>query len=110
MTDVLVLQSDLVQAIAAEIKVQITPEETARLKTARSVDPEVYESTLKGRAIVEYATRDDQFRQAIELFQKAIDADPAYAPAWAGLGEALWYRATGGSEYATEPPLPPTGH
>jgi TolB-like protein/DNA-binding winged helix-turn-helix (wHTH) protein len=98
MSDVLALQSDLVQAIVAEIKVQITPQETARLKAARRVDPDVYDATLKGKAIVEYATREEQFGQAIELFQKAIDADPTYAPAWAGLGEALWYRAAGGSE------------
>jgi TolB-like protein/DNA-binding winged helix-turn-helix (wHTH) protein len=98
MTDVLALQSDLVQAIAAEIKIQITPEESARLKTARRVDPEVYETTLKGKAIVEYATSEEQFRQAIQLFEKAIDRDPNYAPAWAGLGEGLWYFAAGGSE------------
>ena len=97
-SDVLALQSDLVQAIAAEIRVQITPQETARLKTARRVDPEVYDATLKGKAIVEYAIREEQIRQAIGLFQRAIDRDPTYAPAWAGLGEALWYLAAGGSE------------
>lgn len=97
-TDVLALQSDLVQEIAAQIKIQITPQETARLKTARPVDPEVYEDTLRGTAILEYATSGKQLRRAIELFQKATDRDPTYAPAWAGLGEALWYLAAGGSE------------
>jgi TolB-like protein/DNA-binding winged helix-turn-helix (wHTH) protein len=97
-TDVLALQSDLVQAIAAEIKIQITAQESARLKTARRVDPRVYDDTLRGTAIVEYATSGEQFREAIELFQKAVDRDPTYAPAWAGLGEALWYLAAGGSE------------
>jgi tetratricopeptide (TPR) repeat protein len=43
--------------------------------------------------------REEQFRQAIELFQKAIDRDPTYAPAWAGLGEALWSLASGGREF-----------
>jgi TolB-like protein/DNA-binding winged helix-turn-helix (wHTH) protein/Tfp pilus assembly protein PilF len=98
MTDVLALQSDLVQAIAAEIKVQITPQESARLKAARPVDPEVYADTLKGTTILEYATNEGQFRQAIELFQKATDRDPTYAPAWAGLGEALWSLAVSGFE------------
>ena len=98
MTDVLALQSDLVQAVAAEIKVQITEQESARLKTARPVDPEVYADTLRGSAILEYATSEKQLRQAIELFQNAADRDPTYAPAWAGLGEALWYLASFGSE------------
>ncbi|MGB7844060.1 MAG: protein kinase [Candidatus Acidiferrum sp.] len=99
MTDVLALQSELVQAIAAEIRVQVTPQESERLKTARRVDPEVYDATLKGRATLEYATREEQIREAIELFQSAIDRDPTYASAWAGLGEALWSLAGTGFEF-----------
>ena len=90
MTDVLMLQSDLVQAIAGEIQARVTPQESVRLKATRRVDPEVYDTTLKAKAILEYATREEQFRQAIELFQKAVDRDPTYAPAWAGLGESSW--------------------
>jgi eukaryotic-like serine/threonine-protein kinase len=99
MTDVLALQSELVQAIAGEIRVQVTPQESGRLKTARQVDPEVYDATLKGKAALEYATREGEMHQAIELFQKAIDRDPTYAPAWAGLGEALWSLAETGFEF-----------
>jgi len=90
MTDVLTLQSDLVRAIAGEIQARVTPQEAARLKSTRRVDPEVYDTTLRAKAVLEYATREEQFDQAIELFQKAIDRDPTYAPAWAGLGESLW--------------------
>jgi TolB-like protein/Flp pilus assembly protein TadD len=99
MTDVLALQSELVQAIAGEIRVQVTPQESERLKTARRVDPEVYDATLKGKATLESATREGEFHQAIELFQKAIDRDPTYAPAWAGLGEAMWSLAGMGFEF-----------
>jgi serine/threonine protein kinase/TolB-like protein/Flp pilus assembly protein TadD len=99
MTDVLALQSEVVQAIAGEIRVQVTPQETERLKAARRVDPEVYDAALKGRAILEYATREEQIRQAIGLFQKGADRDPTYAPAWAGLGEATWGLAATGFEF-----------
>jgi TolB-like protein/predicted Ser/Thr protein kinase len=99
MTDVLALQSAVVQAIADEIRAQVTPQENERLKTARRVDPEVYDTTLKGKATLEYATREEQVRQAIELFQKAVDRDPTYAPAWAGLGEALWSLAAAGFDW-----------
>jgi eukaryotic-like serine/threonine-protein kinase len=99
MTDVLALQSELVRAIAGEIQVQVSPQESERLKTARRVDPEVYDATLKGKATLEYATREGELHKAIELFQKAIDRDPTYAPAWAGLGEALWCLASSGWEF-----------
>ena len=99
-TDVLAVQSEVVQAIAGEIRAAVTPQESERLKAARQVDPEVYDTTLKAEAILEYAMREEQIRQAIELFQKAIDRDPTYAPAWAGLGEALWTLAeAGGNEF-----------
>lgn len=94
MTDVLMLQSELVQAIAGEIRVQITPQETERLKRARPVDPEVYDNTLRGKATLEYAADENQIRQAIELFERAVDRDPTYAAAWAGLGEAWWTLAS----------------
>ena len=99
MTDVFALQSELVQAIAGEIRVQLAPQESERLKKTRHVDPEVYDTTLKGKATLEYATREEQVHQAIELFQKAIDRDATYAPAWAGLGEALWTLAGSGFEF-----------
>jgi TolB-like protein/DNA-binding winged helix-turn-helix (wHTH) protein len=99
MADVLALQSDLVRSIADEIRARITPAESERLHETRRVDPEVYDDTLRARAILEYAMTEDQFRQATDLFQKAADRDPNYAPAWAGLGEALWSQAAYGFEF-----------
>ena len=99
LTDVLTLQSELVQAIAVEIRAQLTPQESERLEAVRRVDPEVYDAALKGKEILEHAMSEERIHEAIELFQKAVDRDPAYAPAWAGLGEALWYLAGTGFEF-----------
>jgi len=98
MTDVLALQAEVVQAITDEIRAQLTPGD-APLATAHRVDPEVYDATLRGRMLLEDGTREDQFRQAIALFQTAVDRDPTYAPAWAGWGEAQWTLAAVGFEY-----------
>jgi TolB-like protein len=99
MEDVLALRSELAQSIVREIRVAVTPQEQQRLTTSSKVDPEVYTTTLKGKATLEYATSEEQIRQAIGLFQKAVDRDPTYAPAWAGLGEALWTLAAFGMEF-----------
>jgi TolB-like protein/tetratricopeptide (TPR) repeat protein len=99
MTDVLALQSEVVQAIAGEIRVQVTPQERQRLSTTRTVDPAVYDTTLRGWALLEYATREAEIRRAIDLFQSAVDRDPSYATAWAGLGQATWYLASVGFEF-----------
>lgn len=46
--DVLALQNDIARAITDEIQVKLTPQEHARLATARAVNPEAEEAYLKG--------------------------------------------------------------
>ena len=90
--DVLNLQSEVAQAVAREIKVTLSPGEASRLATVRSVKPEAYALYLKGRYHYFKWTPDD-FRKAIEYFQKAAEADPDWAPAYAGLATSygrLW--------------------
>ena len=100
MEDILDLQSKIARAVVAEVRVNVTRDEAARLGLSRKVDPEAYSTTLQGKAKVtlEHATSEGEIRQAIELFQKAIERDSTYAPAWAGLGEALWMLAETGFE------------
>ena len=90
LTDILAAQAEAARAIVAEIEVRLTPEEGKRLAKVRTVDPEAYDAYLKGRFYWSKFTGDD-YQTAIEFFQKAIDKDPTYAPAHAGLAHA--YRA-----------------
>jgi tetratricopeptide (TPR) repeat protein len=90
LSDVLAVQSDAARAIVAEIKVRLSPEEGKRLARVREVDPEAYDAYLKGRYYWAKFTPED-YQTAIEFFEKAIEKDPTYAPAYAGLSHA--YRA-----------------
>ena len=47
--DVLRLQREVAQTIAQQIRVQLTPQQVARLSSARAVNPRAYELYLKGR-------------------------------------------------------------
>ena len=85
--DVLSLQSELARAIAREIKIAVTPEETARLASVRPVNPEAYQLTLRGRSFWNKRTEED-LKKAIEHFEDAIEKDPTYALAHAGLADA----------------------
>ncbi len=86
-TDVLALQSELVQAISSEIKVQLTPQENERLKATRRVNPEAYEAYLKARFYWNKRTGQD-ITKGIEYFQHAIEIDPDYAHAYVGLADS----------------------
>jgi TolB-like protein/Flp pilus assembly protein TadD len=85
--DVLGLQAEVAQAIAREIQVKLTPEEQTSLARARPVDPQAYETYLKGRYYWNRRTS-ESLNKASEFFQSAIEKDPSYAAAYAGLADA----------------------
>jgi TolB-like protein/Flp pilus assembly protein TadD len=86
-SDVLVLQCDVAQRIAREIRVALPAREQARLGESTPVSPEAFEAYLKGRSLW-YERRTDSLRKSVEYFQQAIDKEPDYALAHAGLADA----------------------
>jgi eukaryotic-like serine/threonine-protein kinase len=85
--DILAMQSEVARAIAGEIRVQLTPQEQARLGRQRAVNPAAYEAYLQGRYDWNFHTS-DQLQKAIAEYQRAIQLDPSYALAYVGLSEA----------------------
>ncbi|HXM23720.1 MAG TPA: winged helix-turn-helix domain-containing protein [Terriglobales bacterium] len=89
--DVIVLQNDIARAVANEVQVKLTPQEQAHLQRADSVDPQAYESYLRGRYFWNKGT-DVAVRKSIDYFQQAIQRDPNYPLAYAGMAEAYIVR------------------
>ncbi len=89
LTDLLSVQGEVAQQIALDLRARLTPGEKARLRKKKEakVDPEAYAFYARGREYYYRYTLEDN-RQAIALFKKAAEIDPAFAPAWAGLGDA----------------------
>jgi TolB-like protein/Flp pilus assembly protein TadD len=85
--DVLALQSDVAQAIAQQVEASLSREQRTRLAASRTVAPEVYETYLKARFLVNKRTRATG-KEAVRLFETALAMDPTFAPAYAGLAEA----------------------
>jgi TolB-like protein/Tfp pilus assembly protein PilF len=82
--NVLLLQSEVAQAIAGEVQVALTPEETNRLASARPINPEAHDAYLKGSYHWKKATPED-LQTAQRYFELALEKDPSYAPAYEGL-------------------------
>jgi len=84
--DVLSIQSDVASAIAREIRVQLAPEESSQLASKGPVDPEAYPLYLQGRiAFLRFTP--ESLAEAERYFRRAIEKDPQYALAWAGLAD-----------------------
>ena len=88
MAGVLEVQSKVARDVAAAIRAQLSRDEKARLTLSRKVSPEAYSLYLKGRYFARILTEEGQ-RKAILHFQKSIQCDSDYAPAYAGLAECL---------------------
>lgn len=86
--NVLVLQDDVANAIVHEIDVTLTPLQQAQLNRSRPVNPAAHEAYLKGNFLLRGTPQ--QMRRAKELFEEAINLDPNYAPAYAGLADFYW--------------------
>jgi eukaryotic-like serine/threonine-protein kinase len=84
--DIRDVQSEAARAIAKQIQIQLTPQERERLARSRPVNPEAYEAYLKGRFYWYKLTAEDCER-SLDFFQRAIEKDPSYAPAYAGIAE-----------------------
>jgi TolB-like protein/Tfp pilus assembly protein PilF/predicted Ser/Thr protein kinase len=82
------LQSEVARKVAGALALRLLPQEEARLARARSVDPTAYEAYLKGSLNRELLTKDG-FDAAELFFGIALDHDPQYAAAWAGLA-SVW--------------------
>jgi len=87
--DVLGLQDAIARAITNEVQIRLSSSQASRVAStrARPVDPDAYDLYLRGRAEWNEWTEQGS-RKGIEYFQRAVQKDPSYAPAWAGLSDA----------------------
>jgi TolB-like protein/DNA-binding winged helix-turn-helix (wHTH) protein/Tfp pilus assembly protein PilF len=93
--DVLTLQGEVARAVAREINVALTPEESTHLSRPRPVNPEAYEAYLKGQSHWYWLSR-EHLDTALEYFDSALQKDPAYALAYVGVANVWMVRADSG--------------
>src|SRR5467141_3111762 len=98
--DILTLQSHVTSAIVNEIRVKLTPEDQVRLAATRPVSTLSYENYLKGRYYWNKRSQEG-LTKAINYFQIAVEKDPRYALAYAGLADC--YSIIGSAIVGTVP-------
>ncbi len=86
--NVLVLYKEVTRAIASEIRLALTPLAEARLASVASIDPEAYETYLKGQ-FHWYSLTAPDLDAALRYFAAALEKNPDYALAYAGISR-VW--------------------
>lgn len=84
--NVLKIQAEFAQAISREVSVQLTSREKQLFEQAKEINPEAFAAYLRGRYFSDLSN--SGLMKAPEQFKKAINLEPGYAAAYAGLAYA----------------------
>jgi TolB-like protein/Flp pilus assembly protein TadD len=85
--DVVSLQSEIAKDVSAKLSPQLSGADETKVAKQATADPAAYQAYLRGRYYWNKRTGENMYK-AIEQFQIAIDRDPNYAIAYAGLADA----------------------
>ncbi len=97
--DIVALQEEMSREIADALRIKLTGAEKKRLRRKSTTNSEAYQLYLKGRHQWNKRT-EESLNRGIAFFRTAIDADPTFASAYAGLADSF-------VTLATNIPLPP---
>ena len=87
-SDLLVLQEEIAWQISEALRLKLTGAQRKKLRKRATVNPEAYQEYLRGRHYW-HNWSPEGFQRAIEHFERALEHDPTYAQAYAGLGNAF---------------------
>jgi len=80
----LTVQDRVAENVVRGMRLQMMPQTATRWKESAPRNPQAYEYYLRGYG---YGAAND-FGRSMQMFEKSIEIDPSYAPAWVGLGQA----------------------
>jgi len=101
--DIASVQGQLAREISEAIRIKLTPQEQTRLAGMRPINSEAYEAFLKGRYYWGRRTEATTVK-AMESFQQAIEKEPEYAAAYAGLADSYFSLALAEALQEVMPP------
>ena len=99
--DALTIQGEVARDVAEAIRAKLSPAESRRLSVPHSIDPEAYENYLKGRYEF-YKFSSQSLDKAGSYFRSALQKDPSFALAYAGLADVWLMRTDSGGMLPSE--------
>jgi eukaryotic-like serine/threonine-protein kinase len=99
LSDLIELQEEMSREITEKLRIRLTGAEKKKLRKKTTENSEAYQLYLKGRYHWNKRT-EESLRKGISFFRDAIESDPSFASAYAGLADSF-------ITLATNVPLPP---
>ena len=87
LTDIFAVESEIARTVAATLQAKLTGSAEQVLASRPTEDAEAHQLYLRGRYFWNRRTREN-LQKAVDYFQEAIEKDPSYALAYAGLADS----------------------
>jgi len=87
LTDIFAIQTEVAERIADALQATLTADERARIQRTPTEDLEAYDLYLRGRYF--FNQRGEGIREALTYFERALERDPNYARAHAGIADCF---------------------
>ena len=89
-SDPFALQDRVSESVAQALELQLQPQEKRALQAHGTTEPAAYDFYLQGRGYLQDYGQLEKIESAVTVFGRALEKDPGFAAAYAGLGEAYW--------------------
>ena len=88
--DSFALEDEVVTGVLKLLEVDLAPDERQGLQKYGTTNSDAHDYYLRARGYMQDYHKDENIRMALAAYKQAIDRDPKYALAYAGIGEAYW--------------------
>lgn len=87
--DIFGVQAEIAQTVAESLSARLTGDEQTQIASKPTRNTKAYEAYLRGLSMEgRYSASADEFRKRADAYQQAVELDPGFALAWAGLSQA----------------------
>ncbi len=88
--DPFALQDRVFESVASDMELQLAPQDKQSPVSQGTTQPAAYDYYVQGLGYLQDYVAPEKVESAVTLFQRALEKDPSYAAATAGLGTAYW--------------------
>ena len=95
------IQSEISSKIADALNAELSPQEESRIYSLPTSSLEAYNHYMRGRQLMATG-RVEEVKQAMQVFEQAVDIDPEFALAWVGIADSNLSLRWSGADYSSE--------
>lgn len=92
MSNPFAVEDHVVDSILSSLEIALGPEDRRVLASRGTTEPQAYDYYLQGIGYLQDFHKSENLDSAMAVFRHALERDPKYALAWAGVGETAWYK------------------